>query len=35
LKKPARIMARLMVMGLSLLIYALAEHHLRQQLAQK
>jgi transposase len=32
LKKPARIMALLMVMGLSLLIYALAEHHLRQQL---
>ncbi len=33
LKKPERIMALLMVMGLSLLIYALAEHHLRQQLA--
>ncbi len=33
LKKPARIMGLLMVMGLSLLIYALAEHHLRQQLA--
>ena len=32
LKKPSRIMALLMVMGLSLLIYALAEHHLRQQL---
>jgi transposase len=32
LKKPARIMALLMVMGLSLLIYALAERHLRQQL---
>lgn len=32
LKKPARIMALLMVMGLSLLIYALAEFHLRQQL---
>ena len=35
LKKPARIMALLMVMGLSLLIYALAEHHLRQQLLQQ
>jgi len=34
LKKPSRIMALLMVMGLSLLIYALAEHHLRQQLLQ-
>lgn len=34
LKKPARIMALLMVMGLSLLIYALAEHHLRQQLLE-
>ena len=32
LKKPSRIMALLMVMGLSLLIYALAEYHLRQQL---
>jgi transposase len=32
LKKPSRIMGLLMVMGLSLLIYALAEHHLRQQL---
>jgi len=32
LEKPARIMALLMIMGLSLLIYALAEHHLRQQL---
>jgi transposase len=32
LKKPSRIMALLMVMGLSLLIYALAEHQLRQQL---
>ncbi|MDQ7036533.1 MAG: IS1634 family transposase [Anaerolineae bacterium] len=30
-----RIMALLMVMGLSLLIYALAEHHLRQQLLEK
>ena len=35
LKKPSRIMALLMVMGLSLLIYALAEHHLRQQLLDK
>ncbi|MCI0352644.1 MAG: IS1634 family transposase, partial [Acidobacteriales bacterium] len=34
LKKPSRIMALLMVMGLSLLIYALAEHHIRHQLAQ-
>jgi transposase len=34
LKKPARIMALLMVMGLSLLIYALAEHQLRQELAE-
>lgn len=34
LKKPSRIMALLMVMGLSLLIYALAEHHLRQNLLQ-
>jgi transposase len=32
LKKPSRIMGLLMVMGLSLLVYALAEHHLRQQL---
>lgn len=29
LKKPERIMALLMVMGLCLLVYALAEHHLR------
>jgi len=35
LKKPARIMALLMVMGLSLLVYALAEHHLRQQLLER
>ena len=34
LKKPSRIMGLLMVMGLSLLIYSLAEHHLRQQLAE-
>lgn len=35
LKKPLRIMALLMVMGLSLLVYALAEHHIRQQLAAR
>ncbi len=35
LKKPSRIMALLMVMGLSLLIYALAEHHLRQPLSEQ
>ncbi|MGJ3239225.1 MAG: IS1634 family transposase, partial [Anaerolineae bacterium] len=35
LKKPARIMALLMVMGLSLLIYALAEHQVRTQLAER
>jgi transposase len=35
LKKPARIMALLMVMGLSLLIYALAELTLRQQLVEQ
>lgn len=34
LKKPLRIMALLMVMGLSLLVYALAEHHLRQKLLE-
>lgn len=33
LKKPSRIMGLLMVMGLSLLVYALAEHVLRTQLA--
>lgn len=33
LKKPQRIMALLMVMGLSLLVYALAERHLRHTLA--
>ncbi len=33
LKKPARLMALLMVMGLSLLVYALAERQLRQALA--
>ncbi len=32
LKKPSRIMGLLMVMGLSLLVYALAEHVLRAQL---
>ena len=35
LEKPERIMALLMIMGLSLLVYALAEHHLRQQLQQQ
>lgn len=35
LKKPARIMALLMIMGLSLLIYALAEYHLRRQLVEQ
>ncbi len=35
LKKPSRIMSLLMVMGLSLLIYALAEHRLRQQLVDQ
>lgn len=34
LKKPTRIMALLMVMGLWPLFYALAEHHLRQQLLE-
>lgn len=33
LKKATRIMALMMVMGLSLLVYALAEHQLRQALA--
>ena len=32
LKKPSRLMALLMVMGLSLLVYALAEHQLRRAL---
>lgn len=32
LKKPERVMALLMVMGLCLLVYALAEHHLRTTL---
>jgi len=35
LEKPERIMALLMVMGLSLLIYALAERSLRTELAQR
>ena len=35
LEKPERIMALLMVMGLSLLIYALGEHKLRTQLAAR
>lgn len=35
LKKPSRIMALLMVIGLSLLIYALAEHQIRVQLADR
>ena len=35
LKKPARIMALLMVMGLSLLIYSLAELRLRQTMADR
>jgi transposase len=35
LKKPARIMALLMIMGLCLLIYALAEHHLRSELLRR
>jgi transposase len=34
LKSPGRIMALLMIMGLSLLIYALAERNLRQRLAE-
>jgi transposase len=33
LKKPSRIMGLLMVMGISLLVYSLAEHLLRSQLA--
>ena len=35
LKKTSRIMALLMVIGLSLLIYALAEHQIRVQLADR
>lgn len=35
LKKPSRIMALLMVMGLSLLIYALSEWQLRRQLVEQ
>jgi transposase len=35
LKKPERIMALLMVMGLCLLVYALAEHRLRSELVSR
>ena len=35
LKSPARIMAMIMIMGLCLLIYALAEWHIRQQLQER
>jgi transposase len=35
LKKPKRIMALLMVMGLCLLVYALAEHRLRSELVSR
>jgi len=35
LKSPRRIMALIMVMGLALLIYALAEHKVRQELAAR
>ena len=35
LKKPQRIMALLMVMALSLLVYALAERWIRQELKEK
>jgi len=35
LKSPARIMAMIMIMGLCLLIYALAEWYIRQQLQEK
>jgi len=35
LEKPERIMALLMVMGISLLVYALAERSLRTELAQR
>jgi transposase len=35
LKSPARIMAMIMIMGLCLLVYALAEWHIRQQLQEK
>jgi transposase len=34
MKKPERIMALLMIMGLSLLIYSLAERKLRQALKE-
>jgi transposase len=35
LEKPERIMALLMIMGLALLVYALAEHKLRRELIEK
>ena len=35
LKKPARIMALLMIMTLSLLVYSVAQKHLREQLVEK
>jgi len=35
LKLPQRIMALIMVMGLALLVYALAEHKLRQRLQER
>jgi len=35
LKKPARIMSLLMIMTLSLLVYSVAQRHLRKQLAEK
>lgn len=35
LKRPARLMALLMVMGLALLVYALAEHRVRTELARR
>ena len=35
LKKPARIMALLMIMTLSLLVYSVAQKHLREQLSEK
>lgn len=35
LKKPARIMALLMIMTLSLLVYSIAQRHVRKQLAEK
>jgi len=35
LKKPSRIMALLMIMTLSLLVYSIAQKHLREQLVEK